>query len=75
MESEKFTVSIGGYDISKLEWMTSKRKIAVVKKNRGKKSAYVTGETKGTDYVYIRIPLENGDYVTKEVKVTVEASK
>lgn len=71
----KFTVSIGGYDISKLEWMTSKRKIAVVKKNRGKKSAYVTGETKGTDYVYIRIPLENGDYVTKEVKVTVEASK
>ena len=70
----RFTVSVGGYDITKLEWKTSKKDIAVVKLNVGEMSAYVTGLTKGTDYIYVRIPLKNGKYVTKKVKIKIEAS-
>ena len=73
-EKAKFTVSVGGYDITKLNWKSSKENIADVQKNVGKKSAYVTGLTEGTEYIYVQIPLKNGKSVTKQVKISVEAS-
>lgn len=65
---EQYEIVIEGYEVSDITWMTLKRDIAVVGKNKGKRTANVTGKTKGTDYVAIYV---NGVKV-ETIKVVVK---
>lgn len=68
----RFTVEVKGYDPAYIEWLTCRRSIAIVAKNRGRLSAYVSGAAKGTDRIMVRVLDAKGQFVIKTVPVKVK---
>ncbi|MDF2538498.1 MAG: hypothetical protein K0S76_1519 [Herbinix sp.] len=67
-----FKVSTGGYRKSDLEYVTIRRGVAVVGRNKGKTSVRVYAKSAGSDYVVVKAYGTGGKYVTKKIKVNIK---
>jgi pectate disaccharide-lyase len=66
-----FGIAVYGYDVKDIVWGTTKRKIAVTGKNYGRTSAAVSGQSAGTDGLYVKVQIGNKTYQSISTKITV----
>jgi len=67
-----FTVSIGGYKKSDLEYSTTKKGVAVVGRNQGKTSVRVYAKNAGSDYIVMKALGTGGKYISQKIKVNIK---
>ncbi len=66
-----FTVEANGYRAEDIVWMTAKREIAIVGKNYGKLTAFVSAQSLGEDYVVVSVVDKNGKVISSKAKVKI----
>ncbi len=67
-----YQAEVLGYRTEDVVWMTSKKNIAVIGKNKGKLTATATAKTAGKEKVFIRVAGNNGSYVEGKIEITVK---
>ena len=70
-EKATFKAAVYGFNKSDIIWMTNKKGVAIVSKNKGKTTAVVTGKSVGTEKLYVKVLRGDGAYEYETVTVTV----
>lgn len=67
-----FAIQCNGYNPADIVWMSTKKNVVIVSKNKGKTSAVVTAKSKGTDDVQIQVYNKDGKVIKYNIKVKVK---